>query len=167
MEIEVLPSGHLRWQGREVRCALGRSGVAADKREGDGKTPAGRFPLRSVMVRGDRLAPPASRLPCRSIRTDDGWCDDPADPNYNRLVRLPYPGRHERLWRDDHVYDLVVPIGYNDDPVRAGRGSAIFLHVARPDYAPTEGCVALALDDLRELLAACAPGDAVVICAWE
>jgi L,D-peptidoglycan transpeptidase YkuD (ErfK/YbiS/YcfS/YnhG family) len=102
-------------------------------------------------------------LPTAPIAADDGWCDDPADPAYNRPVRLPYAGRHERLWRDDRLYDLVLVIGHNDDPVVAGAGSAVFVHVARPDWAPTAGCVALALPDLLTLLTVCQPGAMLTI----
>jgi len=163
MEIAVSPDGWLQAAGRRWRCALGRAGVVADKREGDGGTPRGVLPLRRVFYRPDRLSPPATGLPVRALAPDDGWCDDPADPAYNRLVRRPYPASAERLWRDDAVYDVIVELGWNDDPVAPGRGSAIFLHVARPDYGPTEGCVALALSDLLALLALCRPGDALAV----
>jgi L,D-peptidoglycan transpeptidase YkuD (ErfK/YbiS/YcfS/YnhG family) len=99
----------------------------------------------------------------KPIEPHDGWCDDPQDPAYNCAVRIPYPASAERMWRDDELYDLVVVLGYNDAPVVAGAGSAIFLHVARPDYAPTEGCIGLALADLVELLAIVAPGDVVQV----
>ena len=130
-----------------------------DKREGDGATPVGRFALRRLLYRRDRLpAAPATALPAAVIGRDDGWCDDPGDPAYNRPVRLPYPASHERLWREDGLYDLVVVLGHNDDPPVPGLGSAVFLHVARPDYGPTEGCVALARDDLLVLLEGCGAG---------
>jgi L,D-peptidoglycan transpeptidase YkuD (ErfK/YbiS/YcfS/YnhG family) len=163
VQIVVSPRGVLSWREHSVRCALGRGGVRRDKREGDGATPAGHFPLREVFYRPDRLPPPAGGLPTRALDADLGWCDDPSHPAYNRRVRLPFSAGHERLWRDDEVYDLLAVIGYNDAPVRPGCGSAIFLHVARPDYAATKGCVALALADLASLLADCQPGDAVVI----
>jgi L,D-peptidoglycan transpeptidase YkuD (ErfK/YbiS/YcfS/YnhG family) len=126
-------------------------------------TPAGAFPLRQVMYRPDRLQAPETGLSVRAIDPSDGWCDDPRDPRYNQLIRLPCNAGHERLWRDDGLYDLLVVIGYNDDPVGAGLGSAIFLHVAKAGYGPTEGCVALALPDLIALLRACRPGDRIVI----
>lgn len=148
---------------RRFRCALGPAGPRADKREGDGATPVGRFLLRRVLYRPDRLAPPATGLPVGALDPADSWCDDPADPAYNRPVRLPHAARHERLWRDDHVYDVIVVIGHNDDPPVAGLGSAVFVHVARPDYGPTEGCVALALPDLLALLVDARPGDALVV----
>lgn len=153
----------LYWRGTRVPCALGRSGLVHDKQEGDGGTPAGRLALRRVFFRPDRLASPASRLSVHAIDPDLGWCDDQAHADYNRPVRLPHPARCERMWRDDGLYDVVVELGWNDDPVVPGMGSAIFLHVADPDFAPTEGCVALRLDDLLTLLAACRPGDCLVI----
>ena len=152
----------LSWPGRRVRCAIGRSGIRRDKREGDGATPAGRFPLRGALYRPDRLAPPPTRLDLRPLATADGWCDDPANTEYNRFVRLPHPARCEALWRGDALYDLLIVVGYNDEPVEPGRGSAIFIHVAAPGYAPTEGCVALALPDLQDLAAVAAPGDVLV-----
>jgi L,D-peptidoglycan transpeptidase YkuD (ErfK/YbiS/YcfS/YnhG family) len=115
------------------------------------------------MYRPDRLQSPETGLAVHAIDPSDGWCDDPRDSRYNQLVRLPCDAGHERLWRDDGLYDLLAVIGYNDDPIEAGLGSAIFLHVARPDYRPTEGCVALALQDLSALLLACRPGDRMVI----
>jgi L,D-peptidoglycan transpeptidase YkuD (ErfK/YbiS/YcfS/YnhG family) len=157
-------AGRLVWAGREVVCTLGHGGIRADKREGDGATPAGLFTLRRVLWRADRLAdPPVTRLPCAPILPTDGWCDWPEDPLYNRPVTLPYPARHERMWRDDALYDIVVIIGHNDDPVVPGAGSAVFMHLARTDGGPTEGCVGLARDDLLALLAACGPGDALRI----
>lgn len=155
MEITVEPSGFLTWARNRVRCALGRGGVRIDKREGDGATPAGAFPLRRLLFRADRLDRPVTGLSVDTIRADDGWCDDPKDPAYNRPIRLPFSASHEKLWRDDALYDLVAVIGHNDDPPVPGMGSAIFLHVAKPDWGPTEGCVALTRGDLLRLLAAC------------
>ncbi len=153
MDILVNAAGELQWANRTYRCALGRGGVRIDKREGDGATPVGRFPLRRVLYRPDRLSAPTTLLPVSALSPDDGWCDDPADPQYNRPVRLPYAARHEVLWRSDALYDVIVVIGYNDAPVVADMGSAIFMHVARSDYWPTEGCVALASPVLLQILA--------------
>lgn len=163
MHIEVFADGTLAWNGRRVQCALGRAGIRAAKREGDGATPAGRFALRRVLYRADRVARPETDLDIAEIGPDDGWCDDPHHPAYNRPVRLPHAGHHERLWRDDGLYDLLVVLGHNDDPPTAGMGSAIFLHVAAPDYVVTEGCVALALEDLQDLLRDCCPGAEMTI----
>jgi len=150
---------------RRVRCALGPAGVkpAADKREGDGATPAGVWPIREVIYRPDRGPPPASAIRVRCMAEDDGWCDDPADAAYNRPVKLPYPASAERMWREDEIYDIVVVLGHNDDPPVAGMGSCIFLHLNRPGYPPTQGCVAIARADLEALLALAMPGDAVEI----
>ena len=157
MRIRVSEAGLSLPDGHTVLCALGRGGIIADKREGDGGTPAGLWPIRRVLYRPDRMARPKTDLPLAAIAPDDGWCDDPADPAYNRPVKLPYAASHEAMWREDGLYDLVGVLGHNDDPPEPGRGSAVFLHVARPDYAPTEGCVALALPDLLMLLEQCGP----------
>ncbi len=163
MDIEVFADRRVIAGKREYRCALGPAGIVAEKREGDGATPAGRFPLRRVLYRPDRMDAPETGLPAAALRPEDGWCDAPGDPNYNKPVSLPYPASHERLWRDDGVYDIIVILGHNDDPPIPGRGSAIFLHVARPGYTDTEGCVALALEDLTALLASCGPGDHLTV----
>lgn len=140
-----------------IPCALGRSGVSRRKREGDGATPAGVLrPLRAH-VRRDRLRPPASVLALRPIGPQDGWCDDPAHPRYNRPVTLPFAASHERLLRDDRLYDIVVELDWNMRPAIRGRGSAIFLHVCRPGFLPTEGCIAVAPAALRRLLPALTP----------
>jgi L,D-peptidoglycan transpeptidase YkuD (ErfK/YbiS/YcfS/YnhG family) len=152
----VLPGGRLVLDGFVLRCALGRGGVraATEKREGDGATPAARMMLRRVLFRADRGPPPRCVVPVEPIAPDDGWCDDPQHRAYNRPVRLPFDASHERLWRNDPLYDVVGVLGWNDDPVERGRGSAIFLHVAQADFAPTAGCVALAPRDLRAVLEA-------------
>lgn len=149
--------------GAVWRCALGAAGLTARKREGDGATPAGRMRLGQVLYRPDRVARPRTLLPVRALRPEEGWCDAPGDRNYNRPVRLPYPASAERLWRDDHLYDLVVVFDYNIRPRTRGRGSAIFMHLARDGLAPTEGCLALGLRDLRALLARCAPGSTIAV----
>lgn len=148
-----------------MRCAIGRSGMiaSAHKREGDGASPVGVWPLRRVYFRADRLSAPRTGLPVQALSPDDGWCDSPDDPHYNRPVRHPYGASAERLWRDDAVYDVIVVLGHNDDPVVPGGGSAIFLHVAHADYRPTEGCIALALPDLLQVLALASSGAALEI----
>jgi L,D-peptidoglycan transpeptidase YkuD (ErfK/YbiS/YcfS/YnhG family) len=163
MNLLVSGDGEASWGAGRYRCALGRGGLARDKREGDGATPLGSWPMRRLLYRADRLALPPTGLAVQAISPDDGWCDDPAAPQYNRPIRFPLAARAERLWRDDGLYDLVVPLGYNDDPIRLGAGSAIFLHVARPDYGPTEGCVALAMADLLAILRDAGPGSRVIV----
>ncbi|WP_421995673.1 L,D-transpeptidase family protein [Reyranella sp.] len=146
---------------RRWRCALGAGGVREDKVEGDAATPAGRYPLRHIYFRNDRLVLPAVSLPARPIAEHDGWCDDPRSPAYNRLVHVPNEWSHEKMWREDGLYDLVVVVGYNDDPPEGEWGSAIFLHIARDDYAPTQGCVAFRREDLLELVALIGPQTAI------
>jgi L,D-peptidoglycan transpeptidase YkuD (ErfK/YbiS/YcfS/YnhG family) len=132
--------------------ALGRSGIKANKREGDGGTPRGSFLLRRLWWRADRMARPRTRLPVRPIRSNDGWCEDPQDRRYNRPVEVPKRSPMDRLWRADALYDLVIEISHNTRPRVAGRGSAVFVHVARPKFAPTAGCVALEAKALRRLI---------------
>lgn len=165
MIFTAFSDGRFDLAGQKVCCALGKSGViAADrKREGDGASPLGVWPIRRVLYRPDREAAPDYALPVAALAPDDGWCDDPHDPLYNRPIKHPYPASAERMWRDDDLYDLVVILGHNDDPVVPNAGSAIFLHIAKPGYAPTEGCVALARADLETLLRLAAPGDAIEI----
>lgn len=139
---------------RPVPCTIGRGGLRALKREGDGGTPIGRWPLRELLYRPDRLNRPVTGLPVRALGPNHAWCDVPFDRNYNRLVRLPYPVLHERLWRSDSLYDLIVVVGYNDGPRSHGKGSAIFLHLMRPDGSPTAGCLGFAPAQLRRLVSA-------------
>ena len=133
--------------------ALGRGGIKANKREGDGSTPRGTFRLRRLWWRADRHPRPATRLPARRIHADDGWCEDPRDRRYNRPVKIPPRSNADRLKREDELYDFIIEIDHNTRPRVAGRGSAVFIHVARPGFAPTAGCIALTLGSLRQLLA--------------
>jgi L,D-peptidoglycan transpeptidase YkuD (ErfK/YbiS/YcfS/YnhG family) len=146
--------------GQVLPCAIGRSGVieADAKREGDGATPQGCWPLRGLLLRPDRVAPPTTALPWRWLRPGDGWSDAPDDPAYNRPVQHPHAFSAEQLWRADGAYDLIVVLGYNDAPPAPGRGSAIFWHVAQPDFRPTEGCIAIARAPFEALLPRLHPG---------
>lgn len=146
--------GEILAGGTIIPCALGRSGIGQVKREGDGRSPRGCFRLRAGAYRPDHFgARPSTLLPLRPTRPSDGWCDDPRDRRYNRPITLPAPGiGAEAMWREDGLYDLVVDLDYNRGPIRPGRGSAIFLHVARAGYRPTEGCVAVRRADLVRLL---------------
>src|SRR5271170_242455 len=155
--------GRLIWPGGSARAAVGRTGVAANKKEGDGATPTGTFPLASGFYRLDRMAAPRSSLVVRTLSPQDAWVDDPADQNYNRLVSLPYPAHTEQMWLDDAVYDLLVVIGYNMDPVVPDAGSAIFLHIARPDFSPTAGCIAVEEDVLVRLMPLLGSGSTITV----
>ena len=157
--LHVFADGFMVADGRRLRCTLGRGGIRSDKREGDGATPVGLYPVRQLNYRRNRAGRPATALPARPIMRSHGWCDDPASPLYNRPVRLPFPASHERLWRDDRLYDAVISIGHNDRPAMPHMGSAVFVHVMSPEGAPTEGCVALAPGDMAWLLQRLGPGD--------
>lgn len=149
-----------------IPCTIGRSGAcpAAAKREGDGMTPIGTWPIRTAMFRADRgTTPPIGmKLPWRWIGESDGWSDGSDDPAYNRPVRHPHPHSAERLIRDDGLYDIIVTLGHNDSPPVPDAGSAIFLHCAN-GAKPTEGCVAIARAALETLLPHLAPGDSITI----
>lgn len=151
----------LTWGAVRMPCAIGRSGQRALKREGDGATPIGLWPIRGAFYRADRMARPRTLLPLRRIRKLDGWCDAPRDRNYNRLVSLPYPSSAEDMARKDPLYDLVIVIGYNDRPRRRGAGSAIFIHLARPEWTPTAGCIALSRRDIGRLAMLLRRGDRI------
>ena len=148
--------GKFSGNGLSCQCALGRGGVvlADQKREGDGTSPQGVWRMKRVFYRPDRLARPETTLPVVALRETDGWCDAPEHPLYNRPVSLPFEASHEKLWRDDHVYDLIVELDHNSDPVVPALGSAVFFHLAHEDYRPTEGCVAISRDHMLQVLAA-------------
>jgi L,D-peptidoglycan transpeptidase YkuD (ErfK/YbiS/YcfS/YnhG family) len=138
---------------RAIPVALGRTGVKANKREGDGATPAGRFhPLR-LWWRADRLPRPRTSLPVRRITGADAWCEDPADRRYNQPFRRGQQETGDRLRRTDGLYDVIVEIDHNARPRIAGRGSAVFIHVARDGFGPTAGCVALRRAEIVQLVA--------------
>ncbi len=145
------PRGRLYAGGASFPCAIGAASLSHRKREGDLASPAGRFRLLGGFFK-PTAARPAAPWPLRVIQETDGWCDDPQSPAYNRLLRLPSRYSCEKLWRKDGLYDLIIVLDYNIWPRRKGRGSAIFLHCARPDFAPTAGCIALRREDLRKLL---------------
>lgn len=146
-------------------CRIGKAGAIpmAAGREGDAKTPLGDYNLRFGFFRADRLPKPRSPLTFHALRPDDGWCDAPNDPAYNRFVRLPYAAKgqevsHEKLWREDGAYDIILVISHNDSPPITGLGSAIFIHIAQPDDRQTLGCIALAPEEMVKLLPQLKPG---------
>jgi len=152
-----LQAGHLR-----LPVALGSSGIRANKREGDGATPRGSFRLVRLWWRRDRAGRPRTLLPVRRIAQSDAWCENPGDRRYNRPIQLA-EAAGDRLWRNDHLYDLLIELDHNACPRIAGRGSAVFLHLARPGFRPTAGCVALAPESFRRLLVRLGPRTRIVI----
>ncbi len=163
MILASVAAGTVTAFGETVAASFGRGGaIAADaKREGDGATPLGRWPIRAALLRPDRVAAPVTRLPWRWLRPDDGWSDDPADPAYNRPVRLPHGHSAEAMWRDDGAYDVVLVLGHNDAPPVAGLGSAIFWHCS--EGRPTAGCIAMDRAVLLRWLPLIVPGSMVRI----
>ena len=159
----VLTREGLRFAGRLWPCTIGRGGVRRDKREGDGGTPRGTFRLKRLWWRADRVPRPMTHLPVRPITPWDGWCEDPSDRRYNQPIRLGKDQPGDRLRRQDGLYDFIIEIDHNTRPRIAGRGSAVFVHVARPGFAPTAGCVALKTDALKRLLARLGPRTRIVI----
>lgn len=154
MDLIVKENNLAVWGKQKFRCAIGRNGFVAAraKVEGDGMTPIGRWIMREVFYHPERERPPLTLLPTLPLRKEDGWCDAPDDPEYNRQVLLPYGASAESLWREDALYDIFVVLGYNDDPVAPEKGSAFFLHIASPDFSPSAGCVTLAREDLLTVL---------------
>ena len=144
-------------------AAIGRGSVRPLKREGDEGTPLGRFPVRLVLYRADRVSRPRVGVPVRAIRADDGWCENPHDRNYNRLVRLAAQSGADRLMRKDPLYDYILVLGYNDRPCIKGRGSAIFVHLAREGYTPTAGCIAFSKSDMAAVLAETRRGSSFLV----
>lgn len=138
--------------GTVFPCALGHGGITANKREGDGGTPLGRMRILSGYFRNDHFQPGATKLGLAPISDNLGWCEVPEDRNYNRPVSIPYAVSHERMKRDDALYDVCLVLDWNIAPRRRGRGSAIFFHLARPDFTPTQGCVAVTARVMARLL---------------
>lgn len=167
MNIVQVDAGALRvrFGDLDFLCAIGRGGICAadDKREGDGCTPLGRWPIRGVLLRPGKVEAQGIRLPWRWVREGEGWSDDPEDPAYNRPVHLPRTTSAENLLRDDDAYDVIVVLGHNDAPPVPGKGSAIFFHLS--EGRPTAGCVAVEREDMRKLLPLLAPGDVMEIVA--
>jgi L,D-peptidoglycan transpeptidase YkuD (ErfK/YbiS/YcfS/YnhG family) len=155
--------GWLTAAGLTVPVALGRGGILANKREGDGGTPRGTFRPRRLWWRADRHRRPLTLLPVRPIQGDDAWCEDPDDRHYNRPLRLKPDNGGDRLTRDDHLYDFIVEIDHNTCPRIAGRGSAVFLHLSRENFGPTAGCVSMTKSAMLRLLRRLSPKTKIII----
>jgi len=158
-----LTRGLLQAGNRTLTCALGRSGIGIKSGEGDGVTPRGEFDILYAMVRPDRTRLRPLQFDVHEITKTDGWCDAAGERNYNRPVQLPYPHSHERLSRDDHLYDVVLVMDYNISQRMSVGGSAIFFHLAHDDYRPTEGCVALSARDMTWLMPRISPATRMII----
>jgi L,D-peptidoglycan transpeptidase YkuD (ErfK/YbiS/YcfS/YnhG family) len=150
--IIINKSGHLKYKNFKFRCALGKAGIGEKKQEGDNVTPAGNFKIVQIYYRSDRVKKISSKLRAIEITKNMGWCDDPNSKNYNQLINLPSRYGHEKLFKKNNIYDIIVVLNYNMKPVIKNKGSAIFIHVAKKTYQPTQGCIALKKNDLLKLL---------------
>jgi L,D-peptidoglycan transpeptidase YkuD (ErfK/YbiS/YcfS/YnhG family) len=150
--IIVKRSENLSFKKLKFKCSLGKNGVTKNKVEGDKCTPSGVYRLKQVFYRADRINKITTNLKKIKIKKNMGWCDDPSSKRYNRLIKIPYKFSHEKLYRKDHIYDIVVILNYNMNPVVKKRGSAIFMHITKKNYLKTLGCIALKKSDLLEIL---------------
>ena len=150
--IIVKKSGYLKYKNLKFPCALGKAGIKKKKKEGDNITPKGIFRLIEVYYRSDRIKNIKTSLKKNKIKKNMGWCDDPKSKSYNKLIKIPSSEKHERLYRNDHLYDIVITINYNMNPTIKNKGSAIFLHITKGSYKKTKGCIALKRGDLIQLV---------------
>ena len=150
--IIINKSGLIKYKNFKFRCALGKAGIGKKKREGDNVTPTGTFKIVKIYYRSDRVKKISSKLRLIEITKNMGWCDDPNSKNYNQLINLPNRDGHEKLFKKNNIYDIIVVLNYNMKPVIKNKGSAIFIHIAKNNYQPTQGCIALKKNDLLKLL---------------
>ena len=152
MKIKIRKNGYIIFGVHVLKCAIGKNGITQFKKEGDQATPAGKFKIKKILYRPDRIDSLKTQLPIQKINPNVGWCDDPKDKAYNREISLPYKASHEVLWRKDNIYDLVLITNYNCNPVKSKKGSAIFIHIAKNNFKPTNGCIALRKEKLIMLI---------------
>jgi L,D-peptidoglycan transpeptidase YkuD (ErfK/YbiS/YcfS/YnhG family) len=150
--IIINKSGYLKYKKLKFKCALGKAGIGKKKREGDNVTPTGNFKIVKIYYRSDRVKKISSKLRLIEITKNMGWCDDPNSKNYNKLINLPSKYSHEKLFKKNNIYNVIVVLNYNMKPVIKNKGSAIFIHIAKKNYQPTQGCIALKKNDLLKLL---------------
>ena len=150
--IIINKSGLIKYKNFKFRCAFGKAGIGEKKREGDNITPTGTFKMVKIYYRSDRIKKISSKFRAIKIKKNMGWCDDPNSKNYNQLINLPSRYGHEKIFKKNNIYDIIVVLNYNMKPVIKNKGSAIFIHVAKKNYQPTQGCVALKKNDLLKIL---------------
>ena len=149
--IIVKKTGYLKYKNFKFRCALGKGGIKKKVKEGDNITPKGIFKIIKIYYRPDKINKIITSIKKIKIKKNMGWCDDPSSSYYNKQIKLPSKYNHERLYRKDNLYDLILVLNYNTNPIIKNKGSAIFLHIAKKKYQPTKGCVALKKQDLIQL----------------
>ena len=148
MNIE-LKNKFLYFQKYKLRCSIGKRGISINKKEGDKKTPKGKFKLKYILYRKDRMPNLKTKLKKIEIKKNMGWCDDPGSKHYNKIINYPFKYSAEKLWRKDNIYDVIIIIDYNLNPIIKNKGSAIFLHIAKQIYKPTNGCIAVSKKNIK------------------
>ncbi len=148
----IIKNKHLIYGNYKIRCAIGKKGVGKKKKEGDFITPLGSYRITKVFFRKDRVKNLRTKIKKLEINKKMGWCDDPRSNNYNKLIKYPFKYSSEKLYRRDNIYDIIVVLNYNINPIIKNRGSAIFIHIAKKNYKKTEGCVAIKKRDMKNLL---------------
>ena len=148
MNIE-LKNKFLYFQKYKLRCSIGKRGISINKKEGDKKTPKGKFKLKYILYRKDRMPNLKTKLKKIEIKKNMGWCDDPGSKHYNKIINYPFKYSAEKLWRKDNIYDVIIIIDYNLNPIIKNKGSAIFLHIAKQRYKPTNGCIAVSKKNIK------------------
>ena len=148
----IIKKKNLTYDDYKVKCAVGKRGIGAKKREGDLITPKGKYKILKIFYRADRVTNLISKISQIKIKKNMGWCDDPRSNNYNKLIRLPFTFRSEKLYRKDNVYDIILVLNYNINPIRKAKGSAIFIHISKKNFSPTKGCVAIKKVEIKKLV---------------
>jgi len=147
-----LKGKYLYYLNNKIKCTIGKKGITKNKKEGDLKTPSGIFKFKKIFYRKDRIKFFKSPIKKNCIKKNIGWCDDPSSKHYNKEIKFPFKGSAEKLWRKDNIYDLIIVLNYNLNPIIKNRGSAIFLHISKKNYAPTKGCIAINKKDMINLI---------------
>tara|TARA_B100002052_G_C15410618_1_gene388210 strand:+ start:31 stop:522 length:492 start_codon:yes stop_codon:yes gene_type:complete len=148
----TIKNNYLTYKEYKIKCAVGKRGIKIKKREGDLITPKGSFRIRGVFYRKDKIKTLKSRIKIKPIKKNMGWCDDPKSEKYNKLINYPFNHNSEKLYRTDNIYDIIVVLNFNMNPIKKNKGSAIFIHVAKKKFSPTKGCVAIKKNELKKLL---------------
>ena len=158
----LINKNYLTYNKLKVKCAIGKKGIGYKRKEGDLITPSGQFKIKFILYRRDRVKI-LTQLKKKVINKNTGWCDDPKSIHYNKLVKLPFANKHEKLYKKENIYDIILVLNYNMNPVKKNKGSAIFIHVAKNNFKKTEGCVAIKKKHLLEIIKKIKPNTIVKI----
>jgi len=160
----LIKNKYLTYRNYRVKCAVGKRGIKRKKKEGDLSTPKGTFQVKKVYYRHDKVKNLKTIFKKIVIRKNMGWCDDPRSNRYNKLIKYPFKYKSEKLFRADNIYDIILVLNFNMNPIKKDKGSAIFIHVAKKKFSPTKGCVALEKKELRKLLKTLKKNSKIKIC---